>query len=481
MSAIAVLPVIAEADWVMIEPEGGFFKLQLPPLTRLVHLVTWRDTRTNWGSDNWAYLGLGAIIFGAAGVASVVAGRLRGDLRRPAMAALVCLVVCFFLWNPVVRDILFLLFFLAMLAAIGLDWLIGNGRLSGGVLLAVTVVIVADLASTSVQPIARTDKAFLVDAGHYLERTSPNQRVMEVAVDPSGKLSAIIGPSGGPMSYDATVQRIAGNHNMAATRLHNYLVTTAKQGEADLARTGQLGPETRTALGLFNVGRVVCASAIDNGCPSALHETANDGVLGSVVPVTATPVVFSRTLVPFTPDPHLAKPMLWDEDFSAPGAQPRIAAIDGVMLQFLDIEKPNLTTRMAAALAIQGRPPQPPLEEDRPWHPVLQSYSVGLDTVHLTIETDAAGYVQLSHPWFPSMRVTVNGQVVQPLGGAIDLMVVPIQAGRSTIMLHDAWTPIRLISAAISIAGVVLAFVLALAASILGRRAASSRPRWADG
>ena len=30
MSAIAVLPVIVEADWVMIEPESGFFRLQLP-------------------------------------------------------------------------------------------------------------------------------------------------------------------------------------------------------------------------------------------------------------------------------------------------------------------------------------------------------------------------------------------------------------------------------------------------------------------
>jgi hypothetical protein len=180
-------------------------------------------------------------------------------------------------------------------------------------------------------------------------------------------------------------------------------------------------------------------------------------VLGPFVPITATPVLFSRTLVPFTPDPHFGKPMLWEEDFSAPASQPRIAAIDDVMRQFLDIEKPDLTTRMAAALAVQGTPPAPPPGADRPWHPVLLNYSVGLDTVRLTVETDEPGYVQISHPWFPSMRVTVNDQAVQPLRGAIDLMVVPIQPGRSTIILRDGWTPVRRISAFISVFGVLLA------------------------
>ncbi len=470
MSMIAVLPIVVEADWVMIEPESGFFRLQVPALARLLHLLVWRDTRTTWGVDYWAYLGLGAVIFGAAGVAGLIAGRLRQELRGPALSALACLVVCFFLWNPVVRDVLFLLFFLAMLAAIGLDWLIGGGRLSARVLLAVTILIVADLASTSVQPVARTDKGFLLDAGRYLERTAPDQRVVEISVDQSGKLNAVIGPSGGPMSYDATVQRVAGNHNMTATRLHNYLVTTAKDSERELTDTKQLSPETRTALGVFNVGRLVCASSIDNGCPPSLHDATDDKVLGPVVPITATPVLFSRTLVPFTPDPHFGKPMLWEEDFSAPASQPRIAAIDEVMRQFLDIEKPDLTTRMAAALAIQGTPPEHPPGADHPWHPVLLNYSVGLDTVRLTVETDEPGYVQLSHPWFPSMRVTVNDQAVQPLRGAIDLMVVPIQPGRSTITLRDGWTPVRRISAFISVLGVLLALGAAAIAKRWGPR-----------
>lgn len=165
--------------------------------------------------------------------------------------------------------------------------------------------------------------------------------------------------------------------------------------------------------------------------------------------------------------------MLWDEDFSAPASQPRIAAIDGVMREFLEIEQPNLTTRMAAALAIQGTPPAPPPGADHPWHAVLLNYAVGLDTVRLTVEADEPGYVQLAHPWFPSMRVMVNDQEVQPLRGAIDLMVVPIQPGRSTITLRDGWTPVRQISAVISVVGVLLALIAAAAAKRWGSRTAA--------
>ena len=71
---------------------------------------------------------------------------------------------------------MFLLFFLGLVAATGLDWLIDLPLLGSRGLLFVTLVVVVDLA-TRVQPIARNDKGFLIDAGRLLERVDPQERV----------------------------------------------------------------------------------------------------------------------------------------------------------------------------------------------------------------------------------------------------------------------------------------------------------------
>ena len=46
----------------MIEPENGLFGFRLPTLSRISQLFLWHITRQNWGTDYWAYLGLGLII-----------------------------------------------------------------------------------------------------------------------------------------------------------------------------------------------------------------------------------------------------------------------------------------------------------------------------------------------------------------------------------------------------------------------------------
>ena len=76
MSLVAVLPIVFEADWVMIAPESAFFRLHLPTLERLSYLVLWRNTRTTWGIDNWAYLGLVQVGLASVGGIVAVCGRL---------------------------------------------------------------------------------------------------------------------------------------------------------------------------------------------------------------------------------------------------------------------------------------------------------------------------------------------------------------------------------------------------------------------
>ena len=69
------------------------------------------------------------------------------------------------------------LFFASLLAAAGLEWLLSAGLLPRASMLLAAVLVVADLASTSVQPVARNDKGFLVEAGRQLERIAESEEV----------------------------------------------------------------------------------------------------------------------------------------------------------------------------------------------------------------------------------------------------------------------------------------------------------------
>ena len=461
-SVVAVVPVLVEADWVMIEPEGSLFQFHLPTLARLINLVVWRNTRTTWGIDYWAYLGIGLLALGAAGVAGLSRGKLPPERRVIALGSCVCLLICLVMYNPVVRDVMFILFFLGLLAALGLDWLIDRGVLAPPRLLLLAAVMLADLASTAVQPVARTDKGFIVEAGRMLEQIAPDKRFIQVGLDAKGDYDADKGPDGGPISYYSTVQRVAGNHNMAATRVHNFLLAAANLVETDLRSAGALSPRTRTLLRLFNVGEVICSSSVANGCPAGVDGTSLNPVLGRYIPVDGAPALFSRRLVSLDLGPGLQKPMFWPDDFAPTSdRRRRVDAVDAALDRFLAAEQPDSSGNQAAAIPITGQVAPREAASAGTWHPVIEDYTVSLDRVRLQVETDGAGYAQLAHPWFPSTVVTINGQEVQPIRGTIDLIVVPLQPGVSVIELHDGTTAARSLSTWGSLLGLVAIGVFA--------------------
>ncbi len=456
-SAVAVLPVLGEAGWVMIEPDGALFRLHLPTITRLLNLVLWRDTRTTWAYDYWAYLGIGLVGLSAAGIVALARSRLQPGRRALAIPACVCLALAFVLYNPVVRDIIFLMFFAGLLADLGLAWLLEAPRIPAGWKLGAVTLVLLDLASTSIQPVLRTDKMFLMAAGAHLEQIAPTSRVMQVALDASQPRFLIVdgGPDSGPLSYAATVQRIAGNHNMAATRVHNVLFSAVKLTQEDLVAHAALSPATRALLGVLNVGAIICNTAIANGCPASFADTAEDPVLGRYVPVAGSPALFSQHLATVPIAAGLIKPMFWDKEYTDPGPHPRITAMAAVIGQVLGVEHPDMQTRLAGAIAMPG--PVPANQPTTPgWHPAVTDYQVSLNHVRLAVTANGDGYVQISHPWFPSTVVTVNGQTMRPLDGTLGLMVLPIHAGASIIAWHEGSTPLRDASLAISVAGLVL-------------------------
>lgn len=468
MSMVAVLPVLAEANWVMIEPAGSLASLTLPTPHRLFNLVMWRNSRTTWGTDYWAYLGLVTIVLAGAGTIAAGRKRFAGDQASLVLAALPCLALSFFLSNPVVRDIMFLLLFVAILAACGADALrerLAKWPRAGLIML---LLLLLDLSSTAVQPVARNDKQFQIDAGRYLEAIAPGERVIELTLN--GK--ADIGPDAGAMSYAALVQRVAGYHNMAATKVHNYAATAVKLAEADLHRDGAIAPRNAELLALFNASRVYCTSPTANGCPASFAGARPEGPLGLTVPIAgASPVLFSRQLVAASPRADLDKPMFWDDDFAR--GDVRIAWTTAYLRAWLDQARPDWSTRQAHALPVLAMSAAGAAQPDStPWTPRLDAYAVTVSTVRAAVSANGPGYVQLSHAWFPGNTVRVNGKVVQPLESALHLVVVPISSGTSRIEIAPRETSVRRLSAAISLAALLITVLIALAGKYRQRRQA---------
>ena len=468
IATFAVVPIIAEADWVMIESDSGLLRLQLPTLQRLSHLIVWRNSRTTWGIDYWAYLGIAPIALALLGGWAALSRRLpkRSAL---ALALLPGVVAAFFLYNPVVRDVMFIVFFLGLFAALGVEHVAAVERPGGRMVMAIFVAVVLDVASTSVQPIARSDKQFLIDAGRYLERSAATQRFLEVDFERDGSFGVNIGPSASPISYYSTVARVAGVHNMAATRVHNYAETIAKLAEADLRHDGRLGAETEALVGQLDAARLVCFGPSGVGCPASFLDTEQEPPLGALIRIPdAAPAIFSRSLRELAPPHGLDKPMLWDEQFDGP--DPQIERIIAFLHRYMQITGLDAHAPYASALAVRQLPLASAAARpagNSAWHAEVTRYAVDLQRVRMTIATDGPGYAQLAHPWYPASEVLINGNRVQPIEGALDLMVVPLEAGENVIEIRPVATPIRTLSMVASGVALAIAFIVA---GVLNRR-----------
>ena len=457
-SAVAILPTIPEADWVMIEPDSAPFNFRAPSAARLLNLVLWRNTRTTWGIDYWAYIGIGLTACALAGLVLLVSGRLGREAKGAALASACCLALCFFLYNPVVRDIMFLVFFAAVLAAPVIDWALPRMRDRSRLAALGALIVFGDLASTAILPVARTDKGFLLQGGQRMEASSSDRRMIQIEIARDGTPNADTGPDNTAMSYAALVQRLAGDHNMAATRVHNFAMALIKAMEADLRSGSAIGPTTSRLLAVFNVGVVVCTTPVANGCPDRFAGSVRDPVLGATLPVAqASPVLFSQALIRSAGSPSLEKPMIWTDegDYTKPRTD-RIWQAWQVLVDWLAVEAPDLGTRSARVLAVKDLPEgfaAPP--PDQAWHPVLQAYTVGVDDMILTVSSDRPGFAQIAHPWFPTTIVTVNGQAVRPLRGATDFVVVGIDHGESVIRLRSGFSVVEKASGIVSMTGLL--------------------------
>jgi len=463
MAMIAILPVLEGAGWVMMEPDSGLALLRWPTTERLLRLVTWANTRSNWGSDYWAYLGIASVALAVFGAWTSLSGSATAHRRSIGLAVLPCVLLGLVLYNPVVRDIMFLGFFIGLLVALAIEGLLANRQAGHRIVLVALMLVLLDVASTAILPVARADKEFLAVAGRYLQSTAPNERGIEIGIQRDGSFQANTGPSAGVMSYFATPQRVSGHHNMAATLVHNYSGTSINLAERDLRWTGRLSTRTATLLAQLNVSRIVCTDPANMGCPETFQDASPEGPLGRRILVPdASPVLFSRSLIALSPPEGLDKPALWDPIFEFEPMAPRVAAIARFLHLYLDTAGIDPVRHTARALPVRQPPPGTTTDPaDFEAVPVLEQYTVSLARVELVIAARQAGFVQLAHPWYPGNEVRINGTVTAPLQGAISLLVLPLDVGRNHIVIEPRTTPMTRLAAWIS--GTALAGALAVA------------------
>jgi 6-pyruvoyl-tetrahydropterin synthase related domain len=466
ISLVAWVPMLVEADRVMINPELGMFHFRIPTLHRLALLVAWQNVRMPGGAEWWAYLGLVFVAIALFGACSALVPPTRRAHGKLALVTSLCLLLSLFLYAPVVRDIIFVAFFIGIFAAIGMERLILLAKWESRLPLLVLVALLFDAASTSVQPLARTDKQHFVAAGEYLASAAPNERVIEAVIKRDGSFGLDIGPDATPLSYYTTIPRVAGYHNLAATHVHNFAETIIKMAERDLRSDGHLSPSTEILVAILNASRVVCFGSVANGCPKSFIASTSEGPLGDVVHIpNAGPIIFSKNVVLLAPATDLEKPLLWNEDYYPPNDDPKVTAVEGFLHRYVEIAEIDPATHTAAALPVRTLPPAPPSAAavTGPSKQLVTGHSVSLERVLLRVESDAPGYLQISYPWYPDTQVLVNGQEVVPLRGALDLIVLTLQQGTNEIEIRPSTTPLGRGLAGLSCLALLVTLALAFA------------------
>jgi len=448
VALFTIVPFLAEQHWVMAEPGSAFFVLRWPDLSYLKHLLLWANGATTYASESAAYLGVSVV---ALGVAAVIP--LRDPKRAPVTgwALIICsgLLLSLVWRGALVRDIAFTLFFAAALAAAGAQRLLERFPTHRHLPAVILIALLLDLGSTAIQPVVRADKNYLLAAGEYLAMASPAQRVViannRAAGDNKGRIELDMGPTALPLQY-APVQTVSGPHNHAATPVHNYAATAVMRAERDLVDQGTLSAGSESLLAMLNVGRIINDTGRSLGFDASVPGATDEPPLGRVIHIAAAaPVVFAPTLAPIDLPPAIERPLVWHEsfrDWTDPQAQRMSAFLDRV-LQTMQYQPAQ---RVAARILMPTLPAGDGLTtpgEEAQTAVSVKRYTVSADRVDLMVAVSAPGFLQLSHPWYPTLQVLHNGKHIAPLRGVLNLIVVPALAGDNEYRLSPARSSLR--------------------------------------
>jgi hypothetical protein len=398
--------------------------------------------------------------------------------RKSGFAALYGLFVALsvgstFVHGAYVRHYTITFFFLCMAAGLGLQIVsvIFQGR--QWAMLALFVLLAADLGPAAIQPWTRADAEPVADAGKYIAARFPDRRIMEVG-DENGRPVVSVDPNLTPLTA-ARVQILAGLHKQDATPAHNPFAATMKLAEDDM-RNGGLGPSSQAMLASLNVGLVVGVGYRSVGLQLDIAGMSADPVLGWVISIPeATPILASSRLETMPrPDSFDAAPF-WNIAFEQ--RRPDAVRAKAAVMEINRAMRLDPARRQAGSFILSRIPPGQEWSGtsggNEPPRIALLNYSVGAAIVRLAVEADRPGFLRLAHPLTPSARIERNGQTVMAVPDVEGLIVMPLLAGRNDIVVSEYPSSLRQACfwiTAIVTAGLLMAMALSSLMSRGGRR-----------
>jgi hypothetical protein len=454
-STYFLVPFALEQKWsaegVLSQP---LFSLVWPRPGELVNYVVWG--RAGAGPVYTAYIGLSIIACALAGAPLALRAR-RGAAARLWLIAAALTVLSLFLAGLYVRPSGFTFTFLCIAAAATVQLLLQAFPARAWIPTLIFAAFVIDAAPGALQPFTRTDLRGIERAGEVLTERAATERVLQVT--PGSEFLISVGPDSTPLHY-ARVQMLHGPHKPDATRAHNGIVAALDLVADDLAAGNALGPQSRTLLGMLNVGWVVGVDGLRMGLPPRFAGTIADPVLGPYWRLPeATPVLASgRFELAERPASFDGVPF-WNGSFSEPAgraAKAEVVALVGRM-------GVHLAHRQAAAILVAALPQGPPWPTAAAPAPAIEldAYSVEPGRVRLTVTADRAGPLRLAHPIHPTVTVLRNGEPVATIGDVFSFIVLPIEAGRNDIEITASPSLLRRVCLAITAATVAGLLLLA--------------------
>lgn len=443
LAAFVLLPAAANHSDVRPLNAGEWIYFELPTLDYFNHLLVWRAWRSNQGGGA-AYLGLSVVAL--AGYALWYAiGRgqaLRGSGRRSVTLGLgVLLLVSLFLKGAHVRDVVFTLLFVSLLAGVGAGQLLRSGRLGrSGAAILVGVVLV-DLGSTAMQSVGRSDKGYLDAAGEYLERETSPTRTLQGIVD--GDKVTFGGP--GVLAWHAT-ELVGAGHAELATPAWIFGDIAESLVKEELNRDGRLSENTNALLCLLRVGRIVIDDRTHMGVPDSIP-AVEEGPLGRIVKTRCGyQVVFAPRLAVMN-GPRVDPIMLYDSNHSAH----LLPAFWDFFDRYRALMQLDPTDGVAAAIPVAGEFPSAGAPvSDVPPGITIESYAVSTAEVAVNVSVNRPGFVRLSHAAHRSLRTYRNDVAVDTYEDPMGFIVVKVSAGENRLKIIPDTLPIQRVANMIS-------------------------------
>jgi hypothetical protein len=205
------------------------------------------------------------------------------------------------------------------------------------------------------------------------------------------------------------------------------------------------------------------------GLPPEVSAPVTDPVLGRHARIeTATPFVVAPRLEAFPRPAGFDVGPFWDESFTPPteATANALAAIPAIHARM----RPDPAQLQAEAILVPA-PPAGPGWDQAPTVRLL-AYDVAAARVRLSIESPGPGYIRLAHPLALGTKVTVNGQAVTPMADVMSLIVLPLAAGTTEIVVTVAPSTLRVLCFWLTVVTVGALAITGIGGLVTGRRSA---------